>query len=165
MNDVDDIEERGDFPDLPQVEQPLGVYPVYRFSSQFKSVFNKKAISVLRSFSSVTSIGLPVIFMLVGTLVTIIAFKDKPESFTDAMWNYVKLSVLAYFMVWAFIFNTSSYCGSIVLEREKKFKYLSNVMGLRKFPYWIANFSFDLILFVVPVIIFFIITLALGKQA
>lgn len=81
------------------------------------------------------------------------------------IWNYIKLSVLAYFMIWAFIFNTSAYCGSIVLEREKRFKYLSNVMGLRKLPYWIANFAFDLILFAVPVAVFFIVVLALGKQA
>ena len=38
-------------------------------------------------------------------------------------------------------------------------------MGLKKFPYWIANFTFDMILFIIPVAIFFIITLALGKQA
>ena len=59
-------------------------------------------------------------------------------------------------MVWGFVFTTSSYCGSIVLEREMRFKYLSNVMGLRKAPYWMANYALDLIIFILPLIFFFI---------
>ena len=161
----DDEEGNQDFPDLPQVEQPLDIRPIYSFSAQFQAVFNKKALSTLRSFSSVMSIALPVMFMLIGTLVTIIAFKDEPDNIDPQIWNYIKLSVLAYFMVWSFIFNTSSYCGGIVLEREKRFKYLSNVMGLRKFPYWMANFTFDLLLFLIPVAVFFIIVLAMGNSA
>jgi hypothetical protein len=30
-------------------------------------------------------------------------------------------------------------------------------MGLRKFPYWIANFTFDILLFLLPIVIFFIL--------
>ena len=38
-------------------------------------------------------------------------------------------------------------------------------MGLRKLPYWTANFTFDMLLFLIPVAIFFIVVLALGKMA
>ena len=64
---------------------------------------------------------------------------------------------MSYFMVWAFVFNTSAYCGSIVLDREKKFKYLSNVMGLRKLPYWMGNYAFDILIFLVPLTPFFVL--------
>jgi hypothetical protein len=67
-------------------------------------------------------------------------------------------------MTWAFIFNTASYCGSIVLEREKKFKYLSNVSGARQFPYWSANYALDLLLFLIPISFFFIIVYAIGSE-
>lgn len=76
----------------------------------------------------------------------------------------IRLQVMGYFMVWAFIFNTSSYCGSIVLEREKRFKYLSNVSGIRQVPYWLANYVFDLIIFFEPLIVFFLVLLAIGDQ-
>ena len=102
-------------PDLPKIEQPQGINPVYSFSAQFSAVFNKKATSVLRSFSTITSIAMPAMFMLLGTLVTGIAFRDQPSGIDEVVWNMIKLSVLAYFMIWAFIFNTSTYCGSIVL--------------------------------------------------
>jgi hypothetical protein len=73
--------------------------------------------------------------------------------------------MLAYFMVWAFVFNTSTFCGDLVLEREKKFKYLSHVLGLRKLPYWMANYAFDIIVFIIPLILFFIIIFAIGEKA
>jgi hypothetical protein len=114
MNDIEE-EERGDLPDLPKIEQPPNINPIYSFSAQFSAVFNKKAISVFRSFSTITSVAMPAIFMLLGTLVTGIAFRNIPDGVNEVTWNMIKLSILAYFMIWAFIFNTSTYCGSIVL--------------------------------------------------
>lgn len=67
-------------------------------------------------------------------------------------------------MVWAFIFNTSTFCGDLVLEREKRFKYLSHVLGLRKLPYWSANYAFDLMIFLIPLMIFFIIIFSIGDR-
>jgi len=71
---------------------------------------------------------------------------------------------MSYFMIWAFIFNTSSYCGNLVLEREKRFKYLSNVSGMRRIPYWAANYAFDLLIFLIPLSVYFIILFAIGEQ-
>jgi hypothetical protein len=135
----------------------------YSFWSQFKGVFKRKARTVLRSFSTIVSIIMPSIFMSVGAIVVCVAI---PNNETDPV-NFVtldriRLYILSYFMVWAFIFNTSSYCGSIVLEREKRFKYLSNVSGIRQFPYWAANYAFDLIIFVIPLGIFFIVIACIG---
>lgn len=36
--------------------------------------------------------------------------------------------------------------------------------GLRQLPYWIGNYAFDLIIFYVPLIIYFIIAYSLGEQ-
>jgi hypothetical protein len=68
-------------------------------------------------------------------------------------------------MVWAFLFNTSAFCGDLVLEREKKFKYLSHVHGLRKLPYWMANYAFDITVFAFPLVLFFIVMFILGDKA
>ena len=72
---------------------------------------------------------------------------------------------MSFFFIWAFVFNTSSYCGDLVLEREKKFKYLSHVMGLKKIPYWSANYCFDMCIFFIPLIIFFIAIYLIGHEA
>lgn len=71
---------------------------------------------------------------------------------------------MAFFMVWAFIFNTSTFCGDLVLEREKRFKYLSHVLGLRKAPYWAANYTFDLLIFLIPLSIFFLVIFSVGEK-
>lgn len=66
----------------------------------------------LRSLSSFVSIFLPIIFIIVGVLMCSLTINGD-----DAVFLYVKRYVMSYFMVWAFVFNTSAYCGSIVLER------------------------------------------------
>jgi hypothetical protein len=60
-------------------------------------------------------------------------------------------------MTIAYSFNTSSFCGSIVAEKEMKFKYLSFVMGMRKIPYWLGTICFDMILFWIPSVILCVI--------
>lgn len=74
--------------------------------------------TVLRSFSTVVSLIMPILFMSVGVLVVCIAIENNetdPAKRVDL--DRVRLFVMSYFMVWAFIFNTSSYSGHIVLER------------------------------------------------
>jgi hypothetical protein len=68
-------------------------------------------------------------------------------------------------MVWAFLFNTSSYCGDLVMERETKFKYLSHVLGLKRHPYWLANYTFDICLFAIPLVLFFVAAFLLQSRA
>lgn len=82
---------------------------------------------------------------------------DGPQVF------WIRRFLLAYFMVWAFIFNTSAFCGDLVLEREKRFKYLSHVLGLRKLPYWTANYTFDILIFTIPLIFFFAVAYLIGE--
>lgn len=74
------------------------------------------------------------------------------------------MMLMSQFVIWAFIFNTSSYCGDIVLEREKRFKYLSHVLGMQKFPYWAGKYAFDLCIFFIPLLIFFVIIFAAGEN-
>ena len=137
----------------------------YSFTSQFKAVFTKKMKTVLRSFSSVVSVIMPTVFVCVGVLVVCIAIKNDYKDPRDRFYfNVLRLYILNIFMTWAFIFNTSSYCGSIVLEREKRFKYITNVSGTRQLPYWTANYAFDLLLFYVPLLAFFVVAYAIGSE-
>jgi len=39
--------------------------------------------------------------------------------------------------------STATYCSLPVYEREERMKYLMDVMGLRKIPYWISNYIVD----------------------
>ena len=78
--------------------------------------------------------------------------------------NYLRRYIMAFFFVWAFVFTTATYCGDLVLERDKRFKYISHVMGLRKVPYWTANYCFDLCIFTIPLIFFFISIYAFGSR-
>ena len=139
---------------LPEVSCP------YSFFKQFKAVFIKKAQSTFRSLSTVVSVILPAFFILIGVIMVGYAITGDLE-----VLKWVRRYVISYFMVWAFVFNTSSYCGGIVFEREKKFKYLSNVMGLRKLPYWSANYALDLIIFILPLVVFFIVIYSIGEKA
>lgn len=108
---------------------------------------------------------MPTAFISIGVVVVCVAIKyEDDDPIHRVTLDRIRLFILSYFMVWAFIFNTSSFCGSIVQEREKKFKYLSNVSGMRRLPYWSANYIFDLLLFFIPLTIFFIIVLAIGEQ-
>lgn len=130
-----------------------------------KAIFKRKARTTLRSFSSVISIIMPTAFMSIGVLVVCLAI---PNNETDPInrigFDRVRLFIMSYFMIWAFVFTTSSYCGDVVLEREKRFKYISNVSGARQLPYWAGNYAFDLVLFYLPLSVFFIIAFALGSE-
>lgn len=84
----------------------------YSFKQQFKAVFIKKAILTFRSLSALFSIVLPTIFIISGVVIAAIAVNGD-----DEVLKWVKRYIMSYFMVWAFVFNTSAYCGSIVLER------------------------------------------------
>lgn len=39
------------------------------------------------------------------------------------------------------------------------------MLGLRKLPYWTANYAFDLAIFTIPLIIFFIIAFSIGEKS
>jgi hypothetical protein len=41
---------------------------------------------------------------------------------------------------------------------------LTNVSGTRQLPYWAGNYAFDLLIFIIPLTIFFIIAYALGED-
>lgn len=123
-------------------------------------MFYRKATTTFRSLGTVVSVVLPIVFILMGVLLVCLVIEGDSEQE-----RFIKRYLMGYFFVWAFVFNTSIYCGDLVLEREKKFRYLSNVMGLRKLPYWSANYCFDLLIFTIPLAVFFIVVFAIGKQA
>ena len=98
-------------PELPDLELPK-VKCQYNFWKQYKAIFIKRRINLFRAFGSLFAIGLPVIFISLGVIVSsIISFDNKIREL------YLKKTAITYFLVWAFIFNTSSYCGHIVIDR------------------------------------------------
>lgn len=111
----------------------------------------------MKSFGAIVSIMLPIIFISLGVLMSCVLIEGDSD-----IQQWIRLYLMSFFFVWAFIFNTSTFCGDLVLEREKRFKYLSHVLGLRKLPYWSANYAFDLLIFTIPLILFFIMIFAIG---
>lgn len=82
----------------------------YFFSRQFKAVFFRKAIRTFRSLGALVSIILPTFFILLGVMMTCLLITG-----TTPVDQWVKRFLMSFFMVWAFIFNTSSFCGDLVL--------------------------------------------------
>lgn len=138
-------------PELEKVKVP-DYQPQYNFKTQFRAIFMKKVWTTFRSFSVVTSLMLPVIFIVLGVIISMIAYKTPStaslQQIAGSTWG--KFYTIGYFMVLAFSFNTGSYCGNIVREREIKFKYLAYVMGMKKTSYWLGTISFDFMMFLLP---------------
>lgn len=66
------------------------------------------------------------------------------------------------YFVMAYLFTSSSYCGTVAFERDAKLKYALNVMGLKSTPYWLGTFCFDLIMYFVTCIFFVVLCFAFG---
>lgn len=64
------------------------------------------------------SIVMPSVFITIGVIVVCLAISnDTQDPIERVTIDRIKLFIMSYFMIWAFVFNTSSYCGSVVLER------------------------------------------------
>lgn len=50
--------------------------PKYTFATQFKEIFLKKVRTTFRTFSVFTSIFLPVMFIVIGIVISMVAFKN-----------------------------------------------------------------------------------------
>ena len=58
---------------------------------------------------------LPIIFIVVGIVITLSAFPVVPgDEETTIINTWSKYYTLSFFMCLAFAFNTASYCGSLV---------------------------------------------------
>ena len=125
-------------------------------STQIKQIMIKKLKTTIRSPSVFFSIMLPIILIVVGVVITMIAFPVSDDQKTSLINTWSKYNTIAFFMSLAFAFNTANYIGSIVKEREISFTYLSYVMGMKKSAYWIGTITFDMIMFCVPFAIIFI---------
>lgn len=66
-----------------------------------------------------------------------------------------------------FIFNSSSNCGTIALEKDKKLKYVLNIMGMKSTPYcyWIGTFCFDILMYLAICIIFNVLLFAFNIKS
>jgi hypothetical protein len=79
------------------------------------AVFLRKKKTTLRSFSTVISIIMPSAFISIGILVVCLAIENnETDPINRVTFDRIRLYIMSYFMIWAFVFNTSSYCGSVV---------------------------------------------------
>lgn len=84
----------------------------YSFGKQFKAIILRKIMSSFRSLPGIVSIILPCLFIALGmTFSALLITTDDIQS------KAIRLYLLSFFFVWTFIFNTSSFCGDLVLER------------------------------------------------
>lgn len=74
----------------------------------------KKIRTTFRSFSVVSSLFLPVVFIIVGVVISMIAYKNPASISISYVYVWAKFYTIGYFMALAFSFNTASYCGNIV---------------------------------------------------
>jgi hypothetical protein len=84
----------------------------YSYTRQFKAVFYRKFTTTFRSLGAIVSILLPTMFISLGILIASFAIEGDGDFIP-----WLKLFMMSYFMVWAFLFNTSIFCGDLVLER------------------------------------------------
>lgn len=68
--------------------------------------------------------------------------------------------MLGIFLTLGYGFSNTSYCVTIVTEREEKLKYALHVMGCRVSSFWIGTFLFDYMMYFIVQIIYFLIVWA-----
>ncbi len=154
--DIDAILNNDPLPELEKVKVPE-YEPIYRMSTQIKHIFIKKFKTTIRSSSIFFSVLLPIIFIVIGIVITMEAFTPSQDPKRNIYITWSKYYTIAFFFALAFAFNTASYCGSLVKEREIKFKYLSYVMGMKKPAYWFGTILFDMLMFCLPLVIIFLV--------
>ena len=71
---------------------------------------------------------------------------------------------IAIFMIFALSFIPASFLVFIVEERETNTKQLQFVSGVKPYIYWVSNFIWDLINYLVPILICLCIFLAFNVQ-
>ena len=114
--DASSIMSNEPLPELERVKIPQ-YEPVYKLSTQMGQIFIKKFKTTIRSPSIFFSVMLPVIFIIVGIVVTMKAFEPSSDPKTQVRLTWSKYYTLSTFFAIAFAFNTGSYCGSLVKER------------------------------------------------
>jgi len=87
--------------------------------------------------------------MILSVVIVVLAFKNLNEKMDEKNFadiekyiDMMKLGVFAMFCTFAYSFNSSTFCATLVLEREKRLKYALNVMGCRIVPYWLGTLKF-----------------------
>lgn len=95
---------------------------------------------------------MPLLFQIVGCLMSANIFKHmKPFCYNQ---DFYEATNLGAFVIIAYSFSTTSWAGTLILEREYKLKYSLNVMGCRPITYWLGTFFFDYLFYLINFCIF-----------
>jgi len=116
--------------------QCISEKPVYSFWAQTLALGKRRIYLLTRSGRNIFLLTLPLVMTLFG-IIGALGFQDVLVSFGF----FQGIIILAYAL------SIAPYCALPVYEREEKMKYLMDVMGLRRIPYWISNFVIDFIAF------------------
>lgn len=84
----------------------------YSFFKQCKAIFLRKKMTSFRSLPGIISVLLPCLFIGLGMIISCLVIEGDSDQE-----KAIRLYLLSFFFIWSFIFNTSSFCGDLVLER------------------------------------------------
>eukprot|EP01015_Nassula_variabilis_P034895 TRINITY_DN866_c0_g1_i9.p1 TRINITY_DN866_c0_g1~~TRINITY_DN866_c0_g1_i9.p1 ORF type:complete len:789 (-),score=85.44 TRINITY_DN866_c0_g1_i9:63-2429(-) len=124
-----------------QKDLPLSLSqsPSYSFVGQLLALFRRKLYLILRSKGTLFLYVQPlipiVIFMITQLIKQQNQDKEEIQNRTQSL------------MLFIFSFLISVHCGSVVKEREQKIVYALKAMGMRSTTYWLSNFTFDYLFF------------------
>jgi ATP-binding cassette, subfamily A (ABC1), member 3 len=106
--------------------------PRYDFKEQYYAMIRRKKVYTLRTFRNIFLTIMPALVLILATII------QKAVGASE-------LGFFAFFQSIAYSLHTAIYCAFPVYEREENLKYVMDVMGLRRWAYWLGTLTFDMI--------------------
>ncbi|KAL8582197.1 hypothetical protein ACOMHN_004116 [Nucella lapillus] len=145
----------------------------YAFTGDNSKVwFNNKAwIAVVAYMSSVNNVILRSYMPAANRSQYGIATVNHPMNFTkqqldeDALFNSAVDVLVAICVIFALSFVPASFVLFLIEERVSNSKHLQFVSGINPTVYWVSNFLWDMVNYLIPAILCIFIFLAFGNEA
>ncbi|KRX06128.1 P-loop containing nucleoside triphosphate hydrolase [Pseudocohnilembus persalinus] len=127
---------------------------------QIWAMFLRQKNLILRDWSMVLMLFLPLIFIYLGVMVGQNLFSVFGHSVLRMVEGlkifFVTIFVVYVMLCYAYSFSSSIYINTPVMEKEHQIKYVLNVMGIKSFSYWMGTFLFDYLSYILISSFFFV---------
>ena len=70
--------------------------------------------------------------------------------------------VIYKFLIFSYLIPNSIFCTSVVGDKNNKILNVLKSMGLQSLPYWLANFTFDYLMYLINALVFIVLLLNLS---
>ncbi|EGR32580.1 hypothetical protein IMG5_076830, partial [Ichthyophthirius multifiliis] len=148
------------FTDFSYILTPECLYkpPLFDFINQTYACFLRKFYITMRTLALFSSFLFPLVLQIIGILICTKAITQNKHDNKQQIHekSILRLILNGVCQILAFAFNTSSYSGLPVMERELKLKYVLSVMGCRSYTYWLRTLIFDIIFATFGIVLFII---------